>query len=208
MTAPPTMTAPKTMRARFLRRPSGVGDWIADGLRALGVLGVGAAAVWGSATDAGILAFILPALMLPRFVGARAGFDIVFSVTVLVAAWSNVADLYRTFIGWDTVVHLVCTGVLAPMAYLLLARLRIVPAPGDEAFLRRTAIVHSALIGLAVSALWELVEWVGFAYVTEDIYTTYDDTIGDMAAGGLGALIVGIVFAVRPFAFERYPSSA
>ncbi|GAA2179840.1 hypothetical protein GCM10009847_15520 [Leucobacter tardus] len=201
------MTTRTRMRDNFLRGPSSAGDWVADGLRAVGVLGVIGAAIWGSLTDAGILAFVLPALMLPRFVGARSGFDIAFSITVLIAAWSNVWDLYRSFLGWDTIVHLVCTGVLAPMAYLLLARLRIVPAPAESTFLRRTAITHSALIGFAVSALWELVEWVGFEYVTEDIYTTYDDTIGDMAAGGLGALIVGIAFAWRPFAFERYRST-
>ncbi|HIX00203.1 MAG TPA: hypothetical protein H9871_08680, partial [Candidatus Nesterenkonia stercoripullorum] len=67
----------------------------------------------------------------------------------------------------------------------------------------RVAIIHTTTIGLAISALWEMVEWIGFELFTEDIYTTYDDTIGDMAAGGLGALVAGILLAVAPSFFDR-----
>lgn len=190
------------MKENFLRRPRGIAEFAADGLRVIGLLSVAVAAIWWSATDAGILAFVLPALVAPRFIWVRPAFDIVFCVIVLVAAWSNVLDLYRTVSGWDSVVHLVCTAVLSLMLYLLLVRLSVVPAPGSACFRRRTAIVLTTMIGLALSALWEMVEWVGFVLVTEEIYATYDDTIGDMAAGGLGALLAGVLLARAPFAFH------
>jgi hypothetical protein len=131
--------------------------------------------------------------VLPRFVGARAGFDIVFCVTVLVAAWSNVIDLYRTVPGWDLAVHVVCTGVLAVMLYVLAARLDVVPGVLGARPRARVPIVFITSVGLALSALWEMVEWVGFAFITDEIFVTYTDTIGDMAAGGLGALVGGVI---------------
>ncbi|WP_258934554.1 hypothetical protein [Nesterenkonia pannonica] len=59
-------------------------------------------------------------------------------------------------------------------------------------------------LGLAMASLWEMVEWVGFEYVTQDIYVTYADTIGDMAAGGLGSLFAGyVVLRCRLTRIER-----
>lgn len=184
------------MIENFLRPPRTLAEWIADGLRVLGVLGVVVAAIWFTPTDAGILAFTLPALVGARFIGVPPAFDIAFSVTVQIAAWSNVIDLYRTVEGWDVVMHLVCTAVLTAMLYELLARLDVVPGLGAPALRRRTVIVAFTGIGLAISALWEMVEWVGFVGITDDIFVEYHDTIGDMAVGGLGSLIAGIVVAV------------
>lgn len=131
--------------------------------------------------------------MLPRFLGARSGFDIVFSVVVLIAAWSNIIDLYRTLVGWDKIIHLLCTAVIAPMVYLLLAHFEIVPRQESGRVRMRVAVAMSTMIGLAVSAVWEMIEWVGFVVFTEEIFVEYHDTIGDMATGGLGALLAGFV---------------
>ncbi|MCP2636444.1 hypothetical protein K0817_007650 [Microbacterium sp. HD4P20] len=184
------------MIATFLRPPSGIGEWLADAVRALGVASVVAAFTWWTVTDAGILALTLPALVLPRFVGVRPGFDVIFGVTVLVAAWSNLLGLYRTWSGWDLAVHFVCTGVFAAMLYLLLARLDVVPAPREPDSRRRTPIVIVAALGLAISAVWEMVEWAGKTFVTDEIFVTYQDTIGDMAVGGLGAVAAGVTVAI------------
>lgn len=183
------------MKENFLRLPRGVTEYTADALRVLGVLSVLVAAIWSTPTDAGILALALPALMVPRILGMRAWIDIVVGVTVLVAAASNVFDLYRTVAGWDLVVHFVCTGVIAATGYLVLARCRVVPGQQSTAFLRRTAIVVTTILGLAVSALWEMIEWAGRTYVTTEIFVTYQDTIGDMAVGGLGAVVAGMIVA-------------
>lgn len=181
------------MIERFLRPPATAAEWFADALRVLGLLSVFVAGFVWTATDAGVVAFTLPALVLPRFVGARAGFDILFCLTVLAAAWSNVIDLYRTVPGWDLVVHAVCTGVLAVMLYVLAARLDIVPGALGTRPRARVPIVLITSAGLAVSALWEMVEWIGYAFITDEIFVAYTDTIGDMAAGGLGALVGGVI---------------
>jgi hypothetical protein len=183
------------VKENFLRPPHGFAEYAADALRVIGVLGVIAAAIWFTPTDAGILALALPALMIPRMLGLRAGADFIVGATVLVAAASNVFDLYRTVPGWDLVVHFVCTGVIAATGYVLLARAGVVPAQDAESFRTRTAIVIVPALGLAVSALWEMIEWAGRTFVTTEIFVTYQDTIGDMAVGGLGAVVAGIVVA-------------
>jgi hypothetical protein len=179
----------------FLRRPRTVAEYGADAIRVIGVLSVLVAAIWSTPTDAGILALATPALMLPRALGMRGGVDLAIGVTVLVAAASNVFDLYRSVPGWDLVVHFVCTGAIAATGYLVLARLRIVPAQDSPEFRRRIPVVLCTILGLAVSAVWEMIEWAGRTFVTDEIFVTYEDTIGDMALGGLGALAAGVLVA-------------
>jgi len=179
----------------FLRRPRTVAEYGADAIRVIGVLSVLVAAIWSTPTDAGILALATPALMLPRALGMRGGVDLAIGVTVLVAAASNVFDLYRSVPGWDLVVHFVCTGAIAATGYLVLARLRIVPAQDSPEFRRRMPVVLCTILGLAVSAVWEMIEWAGRTFVTDEIFVTYEDTIGDMALGGLGALAAGVLVA-------------
>ncbi|MDQ1216879.1 hypothetical protein [Microbacterium arborescens] len=194
------------MIENFLRPPRTTSAVVADAVRLCGLLSVVVAALWFELTDAGILAFALPALVAPRFVGVRPGFDIVCGVTVLVAAWSNVVDLYRSVPSWDIPVHLVCTGVLAALAYIAAARVGIVPLPGAAGFRARTGLVVTTAFGLAFAALWEIVEWIGKVFV-DLILVTYDDTIGDMAVGGLGALIAGILVARVRLTAERAPAA-
>jgi hypothetical protein len=186
------------MIEQFLRPPSGPAEIAADSLRVLGLVGVVVAAVFFGATDAGVLAFVLPGLLLPRFLGVRAAFDIVYCALLLIAGWSNVLDLYTSIAWWDVVVHLTCTAVIAALLYLLLARLGIVSDPADTRFTAAGAVVLTAAIGLAVSALWEMVEWAGHAFISSDIFVQYDDTIGDLAMGGLGAVAAGLVVAFVP----------
>jgi hypothetical protein len=173
----------------FLRPPRSVGEYLADLLRVLGFVSVGVAAIWFSPTDAGILAFALPALLVPRFLGVRTGFDLIYGVTVLVAAWSNVLDLYTTVGWWDVPVHLVCTGALTAVLYVALERFDVIPA---QPVLARRRLVLMPALGLAIGALWEMVEWLGFTLISDTIVVAYQDTIGDLAVGGLGALLTGI----------------
>lgn len=179
------------MREDFLRPPASPAEWAADGIRLLGLISVLAAFVWWTPTDAGILALALPALLVPRLLGVLPWFDVLYGVTVSVAAWSNVLDLYRSISWWDLVVHFVATGVIASIGYVALQRSGVLP----DRPRRRTAIVLLPTVGLAISAIWEMVEWLGKTFVDSEIFVTYPDTIGDMAVGGAGALLMGLVLA-------------
>lgn len=182
----------------FLRPADTGAQIIADALRVLGVLSVAVALIFHDVTDAAIVAFSLPGLMLPRFIGMRAWADITVSITLLVAAWSNVFDLYTSVWWWDIPVHFLLAGELAVVAYLFLARFGIVTRPAESGFTTAGAVVLTTAFGLALGALWEMVEWFGYVFLTDDIHVTYQDTIGDMAAGGLGALCAGWLLARGP----------
>lgn len=186
------------MIENFLRPAQSLAEVGADLLRGIGVLSVVVAAVFFDLTDAGILAFTLPGLFVPRFIGMLSWADITLSTTLLVAAWSNVFDLYTSIPWWDVPVHIVCAGVLAATLYLLLVQLQILAVPGTSRVTFTAGIVLTTSLGLALSALWEMVEWFGYTYITDDIHVTYQDTMADMAAGGLGALCAGFALGFLP----------
>ena len=186
------------MIENFLRRPHGAMDFVAEALRFVAVLSVVVTAIFFEPSDAGIIAFALPGFVAPRFLGVRAGMDMVFVATLLIAAWSNIFDLYTSIGWWDLVVHLAGNGVIAAGLYLLLARGKVVPDPRGTTFTKGSGIVLTAMMGLALSALWEMVEWFGRAFISDQIFIAYDDTIGDIAMGGLGSLAAGFVVAFIP----------
>jgi hypothetical protein len=182
----------------FLRPARSHAQMAADSLRILGTLSVLLALLLHGLTDAAIVAFALPGLMLPRFIGMRPWADIAVSGTVLVAAWSNVVDLYTRIWWWDIAVHIVCAGALAVVTYLFLAHRGTVAPPDAPGFTAAGSVVLTTAFGLALGALWEMIEWFGHAFLTTDIYVTLGDTIGDMAAGGVGALCAGLLLAHGP----------
>jgi hypothetical protein len=58
-------------------------------------------------------------------------------------------------------------------------------------------VVVTLGLGLALSALWEVGEYVGHTYVDDAIFVTYADTVGDLVAGGLGSLAAGLWLVAR-----------
>lgn len=179
----------RAMYANLKRPPRSVTDLVTDAVRALAIVLVIVSLFTLPFTDFAVLSMSLPAVMLSRMIGLRSGLDLVTCVTVFVAAGSNVLELYRAWTGWDLVVHLACTGLLAAVALVLLDDAGVVAPTGR----RRTPIVVATLAGLALSAVWEMIEWFGYRFITDAIFVTYDDTIGDMIAGGAGALIAGVL---------------
>src|SRR5690554_6879741 len=136
----------------FLRPPHGPAETGADVLRGVGVLSVILAAILFDLTDAGVLAFALPGLFVPRFLGMLPWPDVVVSTTLLIAAWSNVFDLYRRIPWWDLAVHFAGAGVLAAVLYLLLARVLVATAPHADGFTWPAAVVMTTSFSLALSA--------------------------------------------------------
>ena len=169
----------------FLQPPRGVTAVLADGVRVVAFLTfLFSVLAWTGVTSA-MFALALLGLVAPRFLGARPGLDLAIGITTLVSAASNRLDLYEMLPWWDIPAHLVTTAALAALVILLADRAGVVvdrrPLPLK---------VLSLTVGLALSALWELGEWAGQAWLDPEILTGYSDTVGDMAVGGLGALLI------------------
>lgn len=192
------MTTP--MIDNLIRPPRGLTETVADLIRIGGVLSFFVALAFFELTEAAVIAFTLPGMLIARFLGMTPIPDAILTTSLIIAAWSNVFELYTSIAWWDMVIHFICAGGLAVAAYVYLARIGAVPPPGTH---RVAAIALTTSLGLSLGVLWEVVEWVGFTYVTSQIYVTYEDTISDLVVGGLGALVCGVAVAHVPLVREE-----
>ena len=158
------------MIADLIRRPATHAEVAADGVRAAAVLSTIVMVFWWGPV-----------------------FDAVYGCALLFACWSSVLNVYELIAWWDLLVHCVCTGPVAGMAYVLGSHLQVLPAAGHGRRNRVGVVLQVVLLGMALSVLWEFAEWAGDAWVTEDIYVTYADTMGDLAVATLGSLAAGIL---------------
>ncbi|QFQ02779.1 hypothetical protein CUROG_07120 [Corynebacterium urogenitale] len=191
----------------FLRRPQLLGEIVADLLRVLGALAVVFVLFRNGWTDAGIMAFTLPGLLLPKFVGLKPWWDACATSMLLIAALSNISDLYARISGWDLFVHFVCTGIVAGLFVFALANLGVFAYPTDSSQHQVQGCILTVLMGLALAAVWEIIEWLGFEFITREIKVEYGDTITDMIAGGLGALVAGVIMTRRELLIRRLPAT-
>lgn len=119
-----------------------------------------------------------------------AALEVATNLVLLVAAWSSVFLLYERFAYWDLVVHFAATAVLAELAFRALERWGRLRAPS---YLAHVTVVTG--LGATLALLWEGVEFAGYALVDPNVQVGYLDTMGDLAAGGVGSLIIGILGA-------------
>ncbi len=173
--------------ADFLRPPQGPTAYAADIARTIGLVSLLIAVLAWDGMTAAVLSLALLGQVALRFLGARPSVDLTVGVGVYVAAVSNVADLYGRIPWWDIPVHFATTGLLTILILLAADR-------GGIAFDRRPppSAALAVTVGLALSALWEMGEWAGHTYIDPGIMVGYDDTVTDMIAGGLGALVASL----------------
>lgn len=175
----------------FLRVPRWPAEILAAVLRVLGAVAVLYALMVKGWTGAGIMALTLPGMLLPKFVGLKPWWDVFATATLFAAGFSNIGDLYERVPWWDLPMHIATTGVVAALFVLVLVYWGVVASPRNADVHRAFALVFTLIMGLALAAVWEIVEWLGFVFITDEIRVDYHDTITDMIAGGFGALLAG-----------------
>ncbi len=139
-----------------------------------GYLGVGAAVAWA----------VRPVL-LPRVL------DLAFVLALWVQGLGEALGLYDTYAWFDRVVHVVVPMLGAPVAYVALARAEVVPDPRDDTGLhrRRGIFILTVALGLAIGAVWEVVEWTSDGTLGSNLSENNDDTVGDLIADTVGSCI-------------------
>jgi hypothetical protein len=90
-------------------------------------------------------------------------------------------------------VHLLLNGLLAALGVVLLQRVDVLPALPARALVLVTVTVGVAAGVLWAGVLWEVAEWAGNRFVDPAIPAGYEDTIGALVFGGLGALLAGLL---------------
>jgi hypothetical protein len=174
----------------FLRAPSGA-LLLADAVRLAGLMSVVAVLLWWSPVDVAVFALSMIGLVLPRFLGVRPALDAAFGVSLLVAAWFSVLGLYVSAPLVDLPVHFVLNGLVAVIAWVLLARVGVLPESLHVRRPRLGAAVLVTALGVVGGVLWEFGEWAGHSFVDPTIFVGYTDTLGDLAVGALGSLLAG-----------------
>ena len=182
--------------ANLGRRPRGAAELVADALRVLGLASIVLAGIGWGTKGVSSFAVVSVAMLLPRALGVRPGFDIAYCVIALVSTWSSVTDLYGTVRWWDLPMHFLMNGLAAATCYILLLRLRVIPNAANLPRPLATYTILTTTIGAALSAFWEMFEWFTTTFLDPATDLTYLDTVSDMVVGTLGSLVAGLLMPV------------
>lgn len=163
----------------------------ADLLRLVGLALVplgGAVAGWPSAA---VMFLVFGTQWLLRWLVGGRVLDWTGQTVLLAAGWCSVTGLYHRVEHLDLLMHAASSAVIAGLA-----------AVAVRAWLRRRGSSAGAAVrllgptlcwaGLVCAAgtlgvLWEVAEWVGHRWVTEEIGVGYEDTVADLTANLAGA---------------------
>ena len=167
-----------------------VGGVVASAMCFTAIIGAGYYALDGRRVDMAVLLLAglgqVIAFLWFRTQYARA----VCSLIMLTAAMSAAEQLYSRIWWWDILIHFVTLYALVWMAWNraltgspeLRARAR--SRPGE-------AFALCAVVGFLIAVVWEVMELLGFLFVTPEIHIPPLDTLLDVIVGVLGAALVG-----------------
>ncbi len=175
--------------------------WIRDGIDVLRLTIVAGAAVyavdgqWGSAA---LLVVLGSVTLVARLVNLPRLYDLSLTLGMALQGFGETLGLYDEFVRFDDLVHFTLPMLTAPVVYIGLARLDVVPDPRDETHLRHYVGIGvvTAALGIAVGALWELFEWRSDAWFGTRLSEDNDDTNGDLFRDTLGSLVGAALLVV------------
>jgi len=191
-----------------------LGDWgpiVRDGIDVLRLSYLVAAVVLVAAGrfDGGIRMFItFLALAVARQLDLPRPFDLGLVLGMALQAWGNAVGLFTSISWWDSLVHLVLPFWVAPLFYILLVRLELVPDLCDETHERhhQGIVIVTFALGLAFGAVYEIYEWFAVNVLGAHLYVGYTDTIKDLtedAAASIAGGILLLLWATRGWATTR-----
>ena len=174
-----------------------LGDWgrvirdPIDLLRLVFLVGCAVFAVSGDVKGTANLLVASAAVLVARAVNLPRVYDLAFCLAMVLTGWGEALGLYDAISWYDTLVHFTVPLLGAPVAYIGLARLEVLPDPRDETGLHREIgiFVVTLALGLALGAVWEIVEWTSDRTVGSRLQEGNDDTVGDLIADGCGSLL-------------------
>lgn len=150
--------------------------------------------LWDSGVAVALYSLVLMGQTVVRLAPLRASVQAGTAVILLAAAWAALLDAYQLIPWLDLVMHVVATGLLAAIgAAALLGGGWLQTGPAATRAVRAGQTLLTAGLGALLAVLWELGEWFGHTLLDPAIQVGYEDTVGDLAAGVLGALLAGLV---------------
>ncbi|WP_353808425.1 hypothetical protein [Agromyces sp. SYSU T00194] len=152
------------------------------------------AASWaGAPVHLGLIALLIPVLWVPAALAAFADFPLPTAVQVHYGVFLTAAPVlgsallvYGLVPGWDKLTHL-DSGVL--LAWLGLFAVARAEAQMDAAAPRWVVYAAAIVTPLAFAATWEIGEFLTDALLGTQSQLGLSDTVEDMLAAGIGALL-------------------
>lgn len=160
--------------------------WIGQALLAVGIIVVVMQRNWsGVAALSGFLvaSFLFVKLedRLPTL------FDLLFIVAALLNAGGWAFDWYNQIYPYDEIAHGFTTFALTlALGYVVYNEL--MQSFSDHPWL---FVLTIASFGIAIGALWEIVEWTADFFVAKQIVKSLNDTIVDLVMDSIGAIAAG-----------------
>lgn len=136
---------------------------------------------------AGLVVWAVRFLNLPRL------FDLTVVVALMLAAWGEALRVYDAFPAYDIVTHLLVPLLGAPVVYIGLARLEVLPDPASDTETPHYVGIFlvTVALGIAIGAIWEIAEYASDQVVGSQLSLGNRDTVGDLVADSIGAVAGG-----------------
>jgi len=174
-----------------------LGDWspiVRDGidlLRLVILAGAVGFAVAGDAAGAVVLGLMAVVTLLARLINLPRVYDLCLTAAAALQGFGEALGTYDQIPAFDDLVHFTLPMLTAPVLYIALARVEVVPDPRDETHLPHFVgiFVVTCALGIAFGALWEIVEWRSDAWLGSNLSESNDDTVGDLLRDSLGAAV-------------------
>ena len=178
----------------------------ADLVRLSLLAGIVVSLITGQPHHAFRFAVVLAVTLGARWLRVPRPFGLALTVALAVETWGRFAGMYRAWDPFDEVIHLAVMGCVAPLVYLLLARLDLLPQLRELGQTRQRVGLPllAGMIGLAVGAVWEVYEWFVVTYLHSSVITSYGDAMTDLVVDFVGAVLGGILLIV--WARQRWPN--
>lgn len=115
----------------------------------------------------------------------------------MASSMGSVINLYRTFGPYDKIVHLISGFLLAALGMLIIERLMKKAAGKIDLKLFVIPMIFAAcMFSSGGAGLWEIFEFVADKVAGGQMQRGMVDTVTDMIAGNIGALIYGVMAVI------------
>lgn len=201
MSGPAAGTEPSISPAHGRQLPSAYEQvfvpHVGDAVRLMAFVAIPAAWLVSGPLSALTMLLVSGGTWVLRYYSRTRGEDLAGQVVLFLGGAFSVLGTYRV-IGWlDVVVHLLVLAVLTTALINMFLHHGMLPAAATR---RQAAglLVSVAAMGVGLAVLWEIGEWFGHTFINPEVGVGYADTLGDLVAGSLGALLAALWFHGSP----------
>jgi uncharacterized membrane protein YjdF len=188
--------------------------WVRDPLDVYRIVFIAGTVVWGlSGRPVTVLVAASALLVLARIISLPRFYDFSLVVVLVLIAWGEVLGVYDSWKGYDNVVHFTVPLLMTGMIYLLLVRLGVLPELSDltQVHQKFGFFLTAVMLGMAIGAGWEIVEWSLDEWAGANLVGTATDTATDLiwdTMGATGSAIVLTLWSLGGHSLRRRPGAA